>query len=89
MQRLLLCWPRLQRSKVSTFIFENCTTYFHLAEIDRLNKLEASKPVEKPLEEIPRPAKITNLQIDMGLADNKRLYSHCRVSSFFHWLPSV
>ena len=54
-----------------------------LAEIDKLKKSQASKPVEKKLKEIKRPEKIENLQADMGLADNKRLYSHCLVHFFF------
>jgi hypothetical protein len=54
-----------------------------LAEIDKLKKSQASKPVEKKLKEIKRPEKIENLQADMGLADNKRLYSHCLVRLFF------
>ncbi|KAF8804333.1 hypothetical protein BYT27DRAFT_7340269 [Phlegmacium glaucopus] len=48
------------------------------AEIDQLKKLQAAKPIEKKLEEIARPSKIMNLQHTMGLADDKKLYSHCR-----------
>jgi hypothetical protein len=59
---------------------------FSLAEINRLKKSQAPELVEKKLDEIPRPDKITKLQHDMGLADNKRLYSHCRVS-FLFFLP--
>jgi hypothetical protein len=51
-----------------------------LAEIDKLKKSQAAKPVGKPLEEIPRPKQITKLQHDMGLDDDKRVYSDCRVS---------
>ena len=54
-----------------------------LAEIDKLKKSQASKPVEKKLKEIKRLEKIENLQADMGLANNKRLYSHCLVHFFF------
>jgi hypothetical protein len=61
---------------------QNSTTYFHLATIDRLEKSQAAKPVGELLKEIPRPEKITNLRRDMGLSDNQRLYSHCRVSPF-------
>jgi hypothetical protein len=59
--------------------------------IDRLLKSQAAQPVKKTLEEIPRPAKITNLQRDMGLDNDKKLYSQCRVSffSFFRFLASV
>ena len=54
-----------------------------LAEIDKLKKSQAAKPVEKKLKEIKRPTKLTNLQADMGLVDDKRLYLHCLVSFFF------
>ena len=54
-----------------------------LAEIDKLRKSQAAKPVEKKLKEIKRLMKLANLQADMGLADDKRLYSHCLVSFFF------
>jgi hypothetical protein len=47
-------------------------------ELDELRKMQADKLVEKTLKEIPRPEKITKLQDDMGLADDKKLYSHCR-----------
>jgi hypothetical protein len=59
--------------------------------IDRLLKSQAAQPVKETLEEIPRPAKITNLQHDMGLANDKKVYSQCRVSffsSFHFWLQS-
>ena len=42
-----------------------------LAEIDKLKKSQAAKPVEKKLKEIKRPTKLTNLQDAMGLANNK------------------
>ena len=58
------------------------STSFRLAENDKLNKRQAAKPIEKKTKEIPRPAKITKLQHDMGLADDRRLYSHCRVCCF-------
>jgi len=58
-------------------------SFFCSAEIDQLKKAQAAKPVEKKMEEIPRPTKMTSLQIAMGLADDKKLYSFCRVSSFF------
>jgi hypothetical protein len=48
-----------------------------------LKKSQASRPVEKISKEIKRPPKVTNLQDDMGLADNKKLYSHCLVCFFF------
>jgi hypothetical protein len=58
--------------------------FFHLAEIDKLNKkIQVTKPVERKVQEIPRPKNITKLQSDMGLANDRRLYSHCRVRSFF------
>ncbi|KAF8809840.1 hypothetical protein BYT27DRAFT_7254181 [Phlegmacium glaucopus] len=48
------------------------------AEIDQLKKLQAAKPIENKLEEIAWPSKIMNLQHTMGLADDKKLYSHCQ-----------
>ena len=56
--------------------------YFVSAEIDKLKKLQAAKPKEKDLEEIPRPVNVTSasLQEAMGLTENKKLYSFCRVS---------
>ena len=39
-------------------------------------KDQALKSVRK-LQEIPHPKKITNLQHDMGLANNKKMYSNC------------
>jgi hypothetical protein len=57
--------------------------HFSSAEIDHLKKLQAAKPKENKLEEIPRPIKITSLQDAMGLTENKKLYSFCRVSLFF------
>lgn len=56
--------------------------YFVSAEIDQLKKIQAAKPTEKSLEEIPRPIKMTSksLQDAMGLSENKKLYSFCRVS---------
>src|SRR6266542_1576040 len=65
------------------FFNYNYMAYICLAVINRLMKSQAFKSVGKPSKEIPRPQKITNLQHDMGLADNKKLYSHCRVSLFF------
>jgi hypothetical protein len=61
------------------------TAYFLSAEIDHLKKIQAAKPMEEKLEEIPRPTKFTSLQDAMGLTENKKLYSFCRVS--FHFLP--
>jgi len=54
-------------------------------ENDKLKKSQAAKSTakEKTTKEIPRPEKITKLQHDMGLADDRRLYSHCRVHGFF------
>ena len=56
--------------------------HFVSAEIDRLKKFQAAKPKEEKLGEIPRPTKIKSgsLQDAMGLAENKKLYSFCRVS---------
>jgi hypothetical protein len=51
---------------------------FCSAEIDQLKKLQAAKPIENKLEEIPRPKKIMSLQDAMGLTKNKQLYFHCR-----------
>jgi hypothetical protein len=45
--------------------------------------LGLTEPVEKTSKEIKRPSKLTNLQAAMGLANDKRLYSHCLVSFFF------
>jgi hypothetical protein len=59
------------------------STSFCLAENDKLNKIQAAKPKETKTKEMPRPEKITKLQHDMGLADDRRLYSHCRVRFFF------
>jgi hypothetical protein len=65
-------------------------TFLCLAEIDKLEKRVASRPVEKHRKEIPRPDKITKLQHDMRLADNRKLYSHCRVLFyFFDCLPYI
>jgi hypothetical protein len=50
------------------------------AEVDQLKKLQAAKPIEKKLEDIPRPTKIKSLQDAMGLSEDKKLYSYCRVS---------
>ena len=57
------------------------TAHFVSAEIDCLKKLQHAKPKEK-LEEILRPTKIKSgsLQESMGLTENKKLYSYCRVS---------
>lgn len=68
-------------SKYSNLI--KVSAHFFSAEIDKLIKHQAAKPVEKEVEEIPRPPKFKSLQDAMGLADNKRLYSHCRVSLFY------
>jgi hypothetical protein len=57
-------------------------TYFVSAEIDRLKKFQAAKPIEDKLNGIPRPTKITSLQDAMGLTDDRRLYIFCRVCSF-------
>src|SRR6266540_6123289 len=91
MQRLLLCWQGLQRRMVSFFILffnYNYMAYICLAVINQLMKSQAFKSVGKPSKEIPRPQKITNLQHDMGLADNKKSYSHCRVSLFLSSIVS-
>ena len=58
--------------------------YFFSAEIDKLKKVQAAKPKENFLEEIPRPFKVTSESLldAMGLTDNKKLYSFCRVSLF-------
>jgi len=64
------------------FFVVHYSTSFHLAENDKLTKSQATKPKEKKTKEIPRPEKITKLQHDMGLADDRRLYSHCRVGYF-------
>ena len=48
-----------------------------------MKKKQASKPAEKISNEIKRPLKVKNLQDAMGLADNKKLYSHCLVGFFF------
>jgi hypothetical protein len=55
----------------------NYIAYFGLVVIDRLLKSQAGQPVKKALKEIPHPAKITNLQRDMGPANDKKLYSQC------------
>ena len=57
--------------------------HFVSAEVDHLKKLQAAKPKEEESEEIPRPTKITSLQDAMGLTENKKLYSFCRVSFLF------
>jgi hypothetical protein len=91
---------RRRRTGDGCFASENCKAarrvvlcpliplaYTHSAEIDRLQKIQAAKST-KPLEEIPRPPKIRNLQHDMGLADDKKKYLHCRVSfSLSHFQP--
>jgi hypothetical protein len=43
-------------------------------------KSRAVKPATT--KEIPCPSKFTNLQHAMGLADNKKLYTRCRVSLY-------
>ena len=72
-----------------SIFYYNYMTHIYLAVINRLMKSQAFKPVGKP-REIPRPKKITNLQHDMGLTDNKKMYSYCRVSLFLSFivLPS-
>lgn len=54
--------------------------YICLAEIDKLKKSQA-KSVVATVKEIPRPRsmKKVKLQDVMGLNDNKKLYSECRV----------
>jgi hypothetical protein len=84
-QTLLLCWKELHCCKVYFFCLFFVVLYstsFRLAENDKLNKKQAAKPKEKRTKEIPRPEKITKLQHDMGLADDRRRYSHCRVGCF-------
>jgi len=55
-------------------------------EIDELKKSQAAILVK---EDIPHPDKITKLQHDMDLANDKKLYSHCRVGFFLTvWLRS-
>jgi hypothetical protein len=74
----------LQFYEVSSYNFLLYLIYiyssFSSAEIDQLKKLQAAKPKESDAEEIPRPAKMTSLQAAMGLTENKKLYSYCRVS---------
>ena len=65
------------------------TTQCYSAEIDQLKKIQAAKPMEKKLEQIPRPTKFTSLQDAMGLSEDKRLYLHCRVSHDFPILHRV
>jgi len=72
----------LQGLFICLFFVVHYSTSFHLAENDKLTKSQAAKPKEKKTKEIPRPEKITKLQHDMGLADDRRLYSHCRVGCF-------
>ena len=52
------------------------------AIIDQLKKTQAAKP-KNPLEEIPHLPKITNLQHDMGLAQDRKSYLLCRVHLAF------
>ena len=40
-------------------------------EIDQLKKIQVAKPMEKKLEQIPRPTKIMSLQDAMGLSEDK------------------
>jgi hypothetical protein len=77
MRQLQLSWQRLQCSNVSgvLLLFIDHTAHFSVAEIDRLNKV---KSVETPLEEIPHPDRISKHQDDMGLANDKKVYSYCR-----------
>jgi len=73
----------LHCSKVclSFFLIIYCSASFCVAEIDKLKKrLAASARPTKNKKEIPWPEKITKLQHDMRLADDRRLYSHCRVT---------
>ena len=73
----------LQGSFICLFFVVHYSTSFHLAENDKLTKSQAAKPKDlKKTKEIPCPEKITKLQHDMGLADDRRLYSHCRVGCF-------
>jgi len=57
-------------------------THFPSAELDKLKKSQAAQPIETKLKEIRRPKKIANLQHAMGLTNNKKMYTYCRVSSF-------
>lgn len=72
---------KIAKQEGKSFTSPNLFAHSHLAEIERFKKAQAAKST-KPLEEILRPSKIENLQRDMGLADNKKLYLHCRVSYF-------
>jgi hypothetical protein len=66
-----------QGSSIHLFLINILQLTFSLAEINQLKKIQVPKPVAKTLNEIPRPDEITKLQHDMGLADDKKLYSHC------------
>jgi hypothetical protein len=72
----------LQGLFICLFFVVYYSTFFHLAENDKLMKSQAAKPKEKKTKEIPCPEKIMKLQHNMGLADDRRLYSHCRVDCF-------
>jgi len=93
-QTLLLYWKELHCCKACFFIYflvVHYSTSFRLAENDKLKKSQGAKPIakEKTTKEIPRPGKITKLQHDMGLADDRRLYSHCRVDRFFYFASNL
>jgi hypothetical protein len=80
MQTLLLCWKELHCCKACFFVYFFVVYYsdsFRLAQNDKLTKSQAAKPREKKTKEILCPEKIMKLQHDMGLADDRRLYSHC------------
>jgi len=85
MQALLLCRRELHCCKACFFVYFFVVYYsdsFCLVQNDKLTKSQAAKPREKKMKEILCPEKIMKLQHDMGLADDRRLYSHCQVGCF-------
>ena len=84
MRRLLLCWQRLRRRKVCQNNFSYHYVQLTLFSRDwQAEEKSGFKACREETKEIKCPEKIENLQADMGLANNKRLYSHCLVRFFF------
>ena len=54
-------------------------TDFQIAEVDRLNKLEAAKGIDLPEVKCPN-GPIVDLQSAMGLDGDRALYITCRIS---------
>ena len=73
---------KIAEQQGKSFLVPFSCFYTRLAVIDQLTRNKTTESTNS-LEEIPRPPKIRNLQHDMSLADDKKLYLHCQVSPFF------